>query len=150
MWWLGFGRPAVVTVVIDACVALAWAMPEGESEVERAYCERVAAMAMTGEAHLIAPCVITAECAYQLLKRGRAAKLRGHSFISRAETIEIYNIEVVPHRPDLPEHVGLGLRHHAQGFDALSVELALKTGASLATLDKGMKSSARQAGVPLL
>ena len=140
----------MVTVVIDACVALAWAMPEGESDAERAYCERVAEMAIMGEAHLIAPYVITAECAYQLLKRGRAAKLRASSVVSKAETIEIYNIEVISDRPMLPDHVGLGFRHHAQGFDALYVDLALKRGAFLATLDKGMKSSAKQAGVPLI
>lgn len=53
-------------------------------------------------------------------------------------------------RDPLTEHVELGLGLHAQGFDALYLDLARKTGASLATVDKGMRSAARQAGVTLL
>lgn len=140
----------MVTVVIDACVALTWAMPEGEEDVDRAYCEKVAAMAIAGEARLIAPYVLTAECAYQLLKRGRAAKWRRPRFVKQAETIELYNIRLLPGQLPLTEHVELGLGLHAQGFDALYLDLARKTGASLATVDKGMKSAARQAGVKLL
>lgn len=41
------------------------------------------------------------------------------------------------------------VRRHVQGYDAVYLALALATGAKLATLDGGLKTAARAAGVEL-
>ena len=45
--------------------------------------------------------------------------------------------------------VRFAIRHHVQGYDALYLALAMQTSAKLATMDGGLRTAARSAGVEL-
>lgn len=49
----------------------------------------------------------------------------------------------------ISSQVRFALQHHVQGYDAVYLGLAMALGASLATLDGGLRTAARAAGVAL-
>lgn len=134
-------------IVVDATVALAWVL-EDTDEAHR-YSADVAAQALRGVDTLAAPRLITTECAYVLLKRGRQRKWSGVLTAEYAETIE--SIPIVLYRTASPiaSQVRFALQHNVQGYDAVYLALAMALGAKLATLDSGLRSAARSAGVPI-
>ncbi|MFX1681544.1 type II toxin-antitoxin system VapC family toxin [Mitsuaria sp. CC2] len=135
------------TVVVDSNVALGWLALRKDSESLHRYAGRLAEASATKEARLIAPYVFTAECAYTLLKRGRAQGWPEEELQMYAELLDFYPIAMDEDVMPLPEQVEFALQHNVQGFDALYLALAIERNAALATADKGLRAAAELAGV---
>jgi len=135
------------TVVVDSNVALGWLALRKDSETLHRYAGRLAEASALKEARLIAPYVFTAECAYTLLKRGRAQDWPEEELRMYAELLDFYPIAMDEEVMPLPEQVEFALEHNVQGFDALYLALAIEKNAMLATADKGLRAAAELAGV---
>lgn len=137
------------SVVVDSNVALGWLVLETDKDSLHRYADRLADAVALEEAELIAPYVFNAECAYTLLKRGRAQDWSESLIQAYAELIPLYAVGMDDDIMPLPEHVELALEHNVQGFDALYLALAIERKAALATADKGLRAAAERAGVEL-
>ncbi|TAG26645.1 MAG: PIN domain-containing protein [Burkholderiales bacterium] len=134
--------------VVDASVALAWVF-ETEGQSQRFAAEIYHAQ-QAGVLKLHTPAVFHAEIAYRLAKTGRAKKLKSVTILEQAEVIAM--------AIDFTEHLGnsdcvtltrFALEHNIQGYDAIYLALALEKRIGVATLDKGLASACRRAGVAL-
>lgn len=134
-------------IVVDASVALAWVLDE--SEANHQYAADVAAAKLEGDEELIAPMLMAQECSYRLLKIGRT-KRWGEALVAEyGETIDMIGVRYLDQLSTVSGLVRFAVRRHVQGYDAVYLALALATGAKLATLDGGLKTAARAAGVEL-
>lgn len=134
-------------IVVDASVALAWLLDE--SEANHRYSADVAAAKLEGDEELIAPMLMAQECSYRLLKIGRT-KRWGEALVAEyGETIDMIGVRYLDQLSTVSGLVRFAVRRHVQGYDAVYLALALATGAKLATLDGGLKTAARAAGVEL-
>lgn len=134
-------------IVVDASVALTWALP---AEDEHAlYGARVVEAGSYDEYRLIAPTSFVAECSYAVLKRCRAARWPRERIQRAAEVIELHGVTLHHPSESLSEQVEHALKHHVQGYDSLYLALAIETGAALATFDRGLRAAANRVGVEL-
>ena len=134
-------------IVVDASVALSWVLPD--TEANHRYSADVAEAGLTGKKRLIVPLIFQAECSYVLLKRGRAARWGDALIGEYAELIDWFSLETHVVVQDIAPQVRFAARYNVQGYDALYLALAMQTGATLATVDGGLKTAARIAGVEL-
>jgi predicted nucleic acid-binding protein len=134
--------------VVDASVALAWVFDA--QEPERNFAAHVLSAQQAGTIELCAPAVFHAEITYQLTKTGRAKRLKSIAVIEQAELIA----SAIAHTDHLANAdcvtlTRFAMEHHVQGYDAHYLALAMLRGVGLATLDKGLASACRRAGVAL-
>jgi predicted nucleic acid-binding protein len=134
-------------IVVDASVALAWVLPDTESN--RRYGGAVADAGLDGTDELVAPRLLTTECSYRLLKYGRRHRWREAKIAEAAEVVDLLNLRFFDVTDPLATIVRFAVRHHVQGYDAVYLGLAMQLGAKLATLDGGLRTAARAARVEL-
>jgi predicted nucleic acid-binding protein len=132
-------------IVVDASVALAWALPD--TAVNHRYVQGIWEAGVSGRESLIAPLLMRTECAYVILKKSRALRWGDAKAAEYAEFIDTVPIHYMNANASIATHVRFAVRHHTQGFDAVYLGLALATGAKIATLDKGLLAAAKRAGV---
>lgn len=136
-------RPA--RFVVDNSVVVAWGLDEGSE-----YSQRVIEKLVDGEA--LVPGVWPLEFANALLvaeRRGRITEAEGARL---RELVMALPLSVVP---DVASHVAsevmrLARQHELSVYDASYLDLALRAGVPLATLDKRLLDAARRCAVPLL
>ncbi|MFT7724130.1 MAG: type II toxin-antitoxin system VapC family toxin [Roseateles sp.] len=134
-------------IVVDASVALAWVLDD--TDAAHRYAAEVAEAKIVDGIELIAPMLMAQECSYRLLKTGRA-KRWGEALVAEyGETIDMIGVRYLDQTSTVAGLVRFAVRRHVQGYDAVYLALALATGAKLATLDGGLKTAARAAGVEL-
>lgn len=131
-------------IVVDASVALAWVLDD--SEANHRYAADVAAAKLEGDEELIAPMLMAQECSYRLLKIGRTKRWGEAVVAEYGETIDMIGVRYLDQLSTVSGLVRFAVRRHVQGYDAVYL---LATGAKLATLDGGLKTAARTAGVEL-
>jgi predicted nucleic acid-binding protein len=73
------------------------------------------------------------------------SRVRQEIGLLRAEGVE----SVEPHERRLIEAIGLASQHRLSVYDALYVQLAIETDATLATLDLAMRRAAEAEGVEI-
>lgn len=134
-------------IVVDASVALAWVLDDTEEAHQ--YSAAVAEQALSGADTLAAPRLLTTECAYVLLRRGRAAKWGAVLTAEYAEVIESIPMRLYRTVAPISSQVRFAMQYNVQGYDAVYLGLALALGAQLATLDGGLRTAAKAAKVPL-
>jgi predicted nucleic acid-binding protein len=134
-------------IVVDASIALAWVLDDTD-EAHR-YSAAVAEHALSGADTLAAPRLLTTECAYVLLRRGRAAKWGAVLTAEYAEVIESIPMRLYRTVAPISSQVRFAMQYNVQGYDAVYLGLALALGARLATLDGGLRTAAKAAKVPL-
>lgn len=135
------GRP-----VLDASLALAWALPDEASTYSDAVLGQVAASGA------LVPGLWPHEMANGLLmaqKRRRYTTAQRMVFIEELLRLPI-EVERRGMREILDGQAALAERYALTAYDAAYIDLALRSGAALATQDKAMKAAARKAGVPLV
>ena len=98
---------------------------------------------------LVAPRLLTTEGGYRLLKYGRQHRWGEAKISEFAETIDLINLRYFESSSPVASLVRFAVRYHVQGYDAVYLGLALHLGAKIATLDGGLRTAARAAGVPL-
>ena len=134
-----------MSFVLDASVALHWAFPGLPSEA--AYARRVLT-AMTDEAALV-PDLWGLEVANVLIRAesgGKSTEAETEAFVG---VLRKLNIAVDPATANqaLGGTLQLARRFHLSAYDASYLELALREGLALATLDDQLAKACRRAGV---
>ena len=132
-------------VVVDALVALAWCFPDEASE----YADGVL-VALKGHA-IVVPAVWGLEIANAMLAGERRKRLRQPEilrFVALLEGLPILQdgqavSESVSNVLPLARHYGLS------AYDAAYLELSIRHGVPLATLDAKLRKAAQRAGVKI-
>jgi len=136
---------ATKRLVLDASVTLAWCFSD-ESTV---YTEAVLDLLANG-AEAIAPAIWPFEVANALLVSERRKRVTAAQLTSVLQRISDLPISVEPIRVDRAFGPILLLARQEQltEYDAAYIELALREGLPLATLDDRLKRAARSTGIP--
>lgn len=131
--------------MLDASVALAWCFEDEGDEAMMAL-ER----ARVGVAH--APAVWPLEVGNALLVAERRRRLTEAEATRFLELVAALAIEIEPTAPlaSTPALLSLARAHDLSLYDASYLELALRSGLPLATLDDRLGRAARAAGVALV
>jgi predicted nucleic acid-binding protein len=129
--------------VIDASVALAWCFPDEASE----YADGVL-VALEGQAMLV-PAVWGLEIANAILAGERSKRLRQpeiRRFITLLESLSTVQ-DVQPAGDHVSNVLPLAREYGLSAYDAAYLELSIRHGAPLATLDGKLRKAAQKAGV---
>ena len=81
------------------------------------------------------------------MKHGRQRRWGEAKIAEFAETIDLFNMRYFESSSPVASLVRFAVRYHVQGYDAVYLGLALHLGAKIATLDGGLRTAARSAGV---
>lgn len=130
--------------VLDCSVAVAWFF---EDETN-AYAEAVEDSLLTSSA--LVPSLWPLEIANALIvgeRRSRATEAKVTTFLQLLAALPIAIDDETASRA-WHQSLALGRRHQLSLYDAAYLELALRHGVSLASLDKTLMAAARAAGVP--
>jgi predicted nucleic acid-binding protein len=130
-------------VVVDASVALAWCFPDEASN----YADRVL-VALEGHAILV-PAVWGLEIANAVLTGERSKRLRQPEI--RRFTTLLDSLSLVQDVQSVGEHVSnvlpLARQYNLSAYDAAYLELSIRHGTPLATLDGKLQKAAQKAGI---
>ena len=133
-------------LVLDASLALAWALPDEGSTYSDEVLGQVAASGA------LVPGLWPHEMANGLLmaqKRGRLTTAQRMAFVEELLRLPI-EVETRGAREILDGQAALAERFGLTAYDAAYLDLALRRGVPLATQDKAMKAAARKAGVAVV
>lgn len=135
-----------MSFVLDNSVAMRWFFGDGSAR-ELAYAREVLD-AMKAEAAIV-PGLWSLEAANVLARAegtGLVSEARSETFIGMLQKLDI---SVDPATPvhALAATLQLARRHKLSAYDAAYLELALRSGLPLATLDEKLLKAARKAGV---
>lgn len=133
-------------IVVDASVALAWCFPDEASE----YAEAVL-VALEGHSVLV-PAVWALEVTNAIVvaeRRKRISQPEIGRFVELLGGLTI-NEESLPVAANVSSILPLAREYRLSAYDASYLEVALRHGVLLATLDSGLEKVARSAGVEIL
>jgi predicted nucleic acid-binding protein len=132
-------------VVVDASIALAWCFPDETSD--RA--EDIL-VSLEGKTMLV-PAVWSLEIANAVLVGERRKRLN-HPEIKRFTTL-LESLSIVQDARPVANHVKdvlpLARAHGLSAYDAAYLELSIRHGAPLATLDEKLQEAAKRAGITI-
>jgi len=137
-------RARASAFVLDGSVALAWYFRD-EAD---AYADAVAGCLVRARA--VVPAVWPLEVANALLmgeRRGRSTVAQAAKWLGFMKSLPIAVDDETNHRA-WDEVLNVARLHRLSAYDAAYLELALRLGLSLATLDKPLQAAAKSAGVP--
>lgn len=134
--------------VLDASVTLSWLLADGKPR-DRRYALGV--LEALKEPDTVAEVPVT----WGLEVANVLARAEGRGIVTEAQSEAFLEmLAAIPIEPDaatfpraLAETLQLARRHRLSSYDASYLELALRTGVALATLDEGLVKAARKAGV---
>ena len=136
----------MTAIVVDASTALAWCFPDEASR----YADGVLAL-LEGTAALV-PAIWALEIANALLVGERKKRLRPSEvrrFTELLNELEFVQ-DVLPITDYLHDVIPLARARGLSSYDAAYLELAMRKGARLATLDGKLRQAAKAAGVEIL
>jgi predicted nucleic acid-binding protein len=132
-------------VVIDASTALAWCFPDEANDY--ADCVLVALEGKT----IRVPAIWSLEIANAFLVGERKKRLRPPEILRFTTLLE--SLSVLQDMQPVGDHVSnvlpLARKYSLSAYDAAYLELSIRHGAPLATLDGRLEKAARQAGVEI-
>ena len=132
-------------VVVDASTALAWSFPDETSD----YADGV--LVSLERKTILVPAVWSLEIANALLVGERKKRLKQPDIRRFTELLK--SLSLVQDVQPVSEHVGnvlpLAHKYSLSAYDAAYLELSIRHGAPLATLDVKLQKAARQAGITL-
>ena len=131
--------------VVDNSVVVAWGLGEGDR-----YADAVIDLLTEREAHV--PSVWPLEFANVLVVAERRGRLSEADALRLRELVHALPIRVVPDSTArvLSNVVALARKHHLSAYDASYLDLAMREGLPIATLDGSLRRAAGSAGVPLV
>lgn len=135
----------MTSVVIDASTALAWCFPDESSD----YADAVL-VALEGKTILV-PAVWSLEIANAVLVGERKKLLRQPEILRFTTLLESLSVveDVQPVGNHIRNVLPLAREYGLSAYDAAYLELSIRHGAPLATLDDRLKNAAKQAGVTI-
>jgi predicted nucleic acid-binding protein len=131
----------VNTIVVDASVALKWAVMEPGSDAANALLER--------DALLVAPEHLLGEVGNGLRKRVAQGRLSQEDAIAAIDSIFQLEIEFVSGAERWTRTLADSFRWGVTTYDALYIAVAVDLGALLVTADQRLLTSAVTAGLPV-
>ena len=132
-------------IVIDASVALAWCFPDEASE----YADGVL-VALDGRTAMV-PAIWPVEVANALLVGERRKRIRQpevRRFLDLLKGLSILE-DGQPFADTVSNILPLAREHDLSAYDAAYLDVAVRHGAPLATLDKALQKAGRAAGVKI-
>lgn len=134
--------------VLDASVTLCWLLAV-DKPADMTYALKV--LDSFKESQSIVPSIWALEVANVIAKaesRGLVTEARAQAFITLLERLNVAE-DMATASQALGETLNLARRNKLSSYDAAYLELALRTGLPLATLDADLAKAAKKAGVPL-
>jgi predicted nucleic acid-binding protein len=134
--------------VLDNSVAMRWLLAS-QKATDQAYAERILHSFIDAEA--VVPHLWHLEATNVLLGAERSGALNSgevERFIVQLEVLPIQR-DTLTARQAFSRTLGLARAYKLSSYDAAYLELALREGLPLATLDKALKKAAKQADVTL-
>ena len=131
--------------MLDASLALAWALPDEATRYTDEMLERVASATAWVPPlwpYEIANGLLMAQC------RHRLTAAQSSAFVDELLKLPI-EIEPRSARTVLETHIGLATQYTLTAYDAAYLDLALRRGIPLITQDKAMRAAATKSGVQL-
>jgi len=132
--------------VLDCSLALAWGFPDESSQEAERFLET-----LSPETVLRVPALFWYEVANALAVAGRRGRVSPAQVGQLAATFGRLPVTTAPPLAGrlLSTLVGLAREHHLSAYDAAYLELAMRSGAGLATLDRSLAAAARRVRVPV-
>ena len=132
-----------MSLVVDCSVAASWALPDEMSDLSDQ------ALVMCAKNGAVVPPIFWFELRNTMIVNERKGR------ISEEETSEgLAALEELPlaidHDTSADHLMSLARRHRLSAYDAAYVELALRLGATLVTLDRDMAAAASAEGIEVL
>lgn len=137
-----------MSFVLDASVALLWLVPE--TNPAGGNYARAALMALK-ESQAIVPSLFALEAANVVAKvesKGVVTEADSQRFVALLGRLDIVTDQATAIHA-LGDTLNLARRHRLSAYDAAYLELALRTGLPLATLDADLMKAASTAGMPI-
>ncbi len=134
--------------VLDNSVAMRWLLAS-KKKADQAYAENVLQSLIDAEA--VVPNLWHLEAANVLLaaeKRGDLEPGEVERFIAQLESLPIVVDPLTSHQA-FSRGLGLSRAYNLSSYDAAYLELAIREGLPLATLDKGLIKAAKKTDVPV-
>lgn len=131
------------SLVLDASISLAWLLDDEESPIAEA------ARARLATDNALVPEIWHLEMRNALLVAERRMRLSRRMADERLDALAILPIHT-DSEPSLPGTMALARTCGTSYYDALYLELALRTSADLATLDASLRRAAAKEGIPVL
>jgi predicted nucleic acid-binding protein len=125
----------VTTLVIDASIAIKWVVEEDGT---------VEALAVRGRAKLIAPELLTAECANILWKKVQRAELATDEALLAARLLQAADIEFLPTRALLEAATEIAIELNHAAYDCLYLALAAERDCRFTTADDSFVRKLRE------
>jgi len=116
----------VKTFVIDASIAVKWVVEEEGTEN---------ALALRGRTKLIAPELLTAECANILWKKVQRGELTEDEALFAARLLQASDIELLPTRALLEPATRLAIELNHPAYDCIYIALAIEHDFQFVTAD---------------
>jgi len=135
------------TFVLDASVAVAWCFEDESSD----FADGILDLLRTGS-EAITPAIWPLEVANALVMaewRKRISEAKVMSHLSDIRHLPVL-IEPMDLARAFDQILSVARQRHLTEYDAAYLELALRRGLPLATLDHQIRRAARQAGIPLV
>ncbi len=132
--------------VLDTSVTMAWCFPDEETPETRDLFARM----LTSEA--IVPAIWPLEVASVLLigeQRQRLTQAQTVQFLQLLRTFAI-TVDAISPMTTINTVMMLGREHRLSSYDAAYLELAMRHGLPIATLDQKLRTAANAAGVSLV
>jgi len=137
-----------VTLVLDASVTMSWLLGDARPS-DRAYVAAVLAAMRNPRAHADVPVTWSLEVA-NVLARAEARSIineaQGEAFLAMLSNLPI-RADAATFSRAMTDTLHLARRYRLSVYDASYLELALRIGLPLATLDANLTKAARKAGV---
>ncbi len=133
--------------VFDASVTMAWCFDDEKTAETDALLDRIGAGSPA-----IVPQIWALEVANVLVQVGRKGRItpaKRRQFLAMLEGAAI-SIDVIPAKSVFNDVLQVAKEHRLTSYDASYLELSMRLGLPLATLDKALHKAARATGVSLL
>lgn len=133
--------------VLDNSVAMCWLLPP-EKTADRAFAERVLRSLATSRAYV--PALWSLEVANVIVKsenKALVSEARAQGFVALLRQLNIED-DKATYTQAMGDTLNLARRYRLSAYDAAYLELAMRLGIPLVTLDADLAKAAKKAGVP--
>ena len=134
--------------VLDASVAMCWLLLDGKP-AGRAYALKVLAAMQQAETRALVPVTWGLEVSNVIAKaeaKGLVTEVQSEAFLEMLVAMDI-GADSATFSKALSDTLQIARRYRLSAYDASYLELAMREGLPLATLDEDLQNAARKAGV---
>ena len=137
-----------MTFVLDASVTMCWLFLDGKP-AERAYALKVLDAMKQAETKALVPAIWGLEVSNVIAKaesKGLLSEAQSEAFLEMLVSVDI-GADAATSSRALSDTLQIARRYRLSAYDASYLELAMRMGLSLATLDQDLQKAAKKAGL---